>query len=234
MIFQIPEAHIFPSPELAEPNGLLGIGGDLHPDRVLLALKEGIFPWYSKGQPILWFSPDPRYVLRPEGIHISKSLKKRIRKNPFDVRIDTDFVQVIEHCSRVRRAGQKGTWITDEMIRAYCSLHERGLAHSFEAWDGDRLVGGLYCVAVGRYIDGESMFAIEPDASKIAFVWMVRQVQRWGYELIDCQVHTEHLERFGAEHISRQDYIQNIRHLGMVSSAKPIGPWAFDSDFWPL
>ena len=125
--------------------------------------------------------PDPRYILKPEKMHIPKSLKKRIRKNPFEIRIDTDFVQVIEQCARVSRAGQKGTWITDEMIQAYCSLHEQGMAHSFEAWDGDRLVGGLYCVAVGGYIDGESMFALEPDASKIAFVWMVRQVESWGF-----------------------------------------------------
>lgn len=233
MIFQIPEVHIFPSPELAEPNGLLGIGGDLHPDRVLLALREGIFPWYSNGQPILWFSPDPRYVLMPDRLHISKSLAKTIRKNQYEIKIDTDFVQVIEQCATVSRTGQKGTWITDEMIRAYCSLFEQGHAHSFEAWDGDRLVGGLYCVAVGGYIDGESMFALEPDASKIAFVWMVRQVQLWGYELIDCQVHTRHLERFGAEHISRQAYIQLIRRLGQ-SEIKQAGPWAFDKDFWPL
>ncbi|MEC8380493.1 MAG: leucyl/phenylalanyl-tRNA--protein transferase [Myxococcota bacterium] len=233
MIFQIPEVHIFPSPELAEPNGLLGIGGDLHPDRVLLALREGIFPWYSNGQPILWFSPDPRYVLMPDRLHISKSLAKSIRKNPYEIKIDTDFVQVIEQCATVSRTGQKGTWITDEMIRAYCSLFEQGHAHSFEAWDSDRLVGGLYCVSVGGYIDGESMFALEPDASKIAFVWMVRQVQLWGYELIDCQVHTQHLERFGAEHISRQAYIQLIRRLGQ-SEIKQAGPWAFDEDFWPL
>ena len=225
--------HIFPSPELAEPNGLLGIGGDLHPDRVLLALREGIFPWYSKGQPILWFSPDPRYVLKPDSMHIPKSLLKTIRKNPYEVKIDTDFVQVIEQCASVSRAGQKGTWITDEMIRAYCTLHEQGLAHSFEAWDGHRLVGGLYCVAVGGYIDGESMFALEPDASKVAFVWMVRQIQAWGYELIDCQVHTQHLERFGAEHISRQAYIQLIRRLGQ-EPIKPSGMWSFDEGFWPL
>ena len=155
-----------------------------------------------KRQPILWFSPNPRYVLKPEELHISKSLKKKIRQRPFEIKIDTDFVQVIEQCAKIKRASQTGTWITDEMIQSYCTLHERGKAHSFEAWDGDRLVGGLYGVAVGGFFDGESMFALEADASKIATVWMVRQIQEWGFSLIDCQVYTEHLERFGAPHSS--------------------------------
>ena len=233
MVFQIPETHIFPSPELAEPNGLLGIGGDLHPDRVLLALREGIFPWYSKGQPILWFSPNPRYVLKPEELHISKSLKKKIRQKPFEMKIDTDFVQVIEQCAKVKRASQTGTWITDEMIQSYCTLHERGKAHSFEAWDGERLVGGLYGVAVGGFFDGESMFALEADASKIATVWMVRQIQQWGFSLIDCQVYTEHLERFRARHIPLQTYVQLIRTLGN-NAPKPETKWSFDPDFYPI
>jgi leucyl/phenylalanyl-tRNA---protein transferase len=233
MIFHIPEEHIFPSPEFAEPSGLLGIGGDLHPDRLLMALREGIFPWYSDGQPILWFSPNPRFVLDPNELHVPKSLKKKIRKAQYQIKMDTDFIQVIERCSVIKRPGQSGTWITKEMVQAYYRLHQMGLAHSVEAWDGEEMVGGLYGVSIGGFFDGESMFSAQPDASKIAFIWLARQLLKWGVSLIDCQVHTHHLERFGAYEIPRKEYIQRIRRLGQSSITKE-GKWSFDDGFFPL
>jgi leucyl/phenylalanyl-tRNA---protein transferase len=218
----------FPPPSLADPSGLLAAGGDLEPDRLLLAYRSGIFPWYSRG-PILWWSPDPRYVLFSAELTVGRSLAKRIRQQRYRITLDRSFEAVVDACARVPRPGQRGTWITPEMRRAYLHLHELGHAHSVEAWEDDRLVGGLYGVAVGRLYAGESMFAHAPDASKVAFVHLVRQLTIWGFPLVDCQVHTEHLERFGARAIPRDEYLQRCRSLADEPGRD--GPWAFDSGF---
>ena len=229
MIFRIPERHVFPDPELAEPNGLLGVGGDLAPERVLLAYQLGIFPWYSEGQPVLWWSPDPRMVLRTDELMVRRSLAKRVRQRRYRITLDRAFAEVIEACGEVPRPGQQGTWITDDMKQAYLALHRQGFAHSVEAWRDDELVGGLYGVAMGRLYCGESMFARAPDASKVAFVHLARQLALWDMPLIDCQVYTDHLARFGAVEVPRTDYLHQISQL-VMGPHRP-GPWRFDADF---
>lgn len=228
MIYRIPTRHLFPDPAHAEPSGLLGVGGDLDPDRLVLAYRSGIFPWYSQGQPILWWSPDPRTVLFTDELVVQRSLAKRVRQRPYRITLDRAFEQVIRACGAVPRPGQDGTWLTSEMVAAYAQLHALGHAHSVEAWDGDTLVGGLYGVAVGQLYAGESMFAIAPDASKIAFVHFVRQLRAWGFPLVDCQVHTAHLERFGAREIPRAAYLDWCARLSRVPGR--LGPWSFDPD----
>ncbi len=228
-VYRIPDRHLFPDPEDADDSGLLGVGGDLEPARLLLAYSMGIFPWYSEDQPILWWSPDPRYVLHTPRLHVGRSLRKRIRRSDYRITMDTAFDQVIHHCSAVPRPGQEGTWITSEMAGAYVRLHELGFAHSVEAWRGDELVGGLYGVAVGRLYCGESMFARAPDASKEAFVHLVRQLERWGFPLVDAQLHTAHLERFGAEEMPRVEYLHRVASL--VRQPGRTGRWSFDDDF---
>lgn len=230
VIYRIPERHIFPDPNHAEPSGLLGVGGDLHPDRVLLAYRLGIFPWYSEGQPILWWSPQPRMVLETAELKVQRSLVKRVRQQRYRITLDEAFADVIEACSHVPRPGQSGTWITDAMRDAYLALHERGHAHSVEAWDEHgELVGGLYGVAVGRLYCGESMFARAPDASKVGFVHLVRQLHAWGFPLVDCQIHTDHLARFGAHEVPRAHYLERIARL--VDRPHRPGRWRFDPDF---
>jgi len=232
-VYRIPDDElIFPNPSEAEPSGLLGVGGDLRPRRLLLAYANGIFPWYSDGQPILWFSPDPRCVLEPAKLHIGRSLRKSIKKRHFDVRMDTNFEAVIDGCKATPRPGQEGTWITADMRNAYIRLHELGYAHSVEVWDGEDLVGGLYGVAIGGLFAGESMFSHASDASKTALVWLVRQLERWGFGLIDAQVHTHTLEKMGAEEISRENYLEQISTL--IDRASRPGPWSFDGDLDPL
>ena len=196
-VFRLDERLIFPPPALAE-EGLLAVGGDLSPDRLLLAYAMGIFPWYNEGQPILWHSPDPRLVLRAGDLNVSRSLERTLRRGTFQVTFDAAFGQVVDACAGTSRPGQHGTWITGEMRRAYKRLHRLGYAHSAEAWQGNRLAGGLYGVSLGGVFFGESMFAREPDASKAAFVTLVRLLQSWGIKLVDCQVTSEHLARFGA------------------------------------
>ncbi len=230
-IYQLPEQHIFPPAFEAEPNGLLAVGGDMHPDRLFKAYQEGIFPWYSHRQPILWFSPNPRFVLFPSDLHISKSLKKTIKKKQFEIRINTEFFEVVKQCSEFSRPDQYGTWITSDMKNAYNELHRIGRAHSFEAFQDGVLVGGLYGVSIGGIFAGESMFAEVSDASKVAFIWAVRQLHLWGVQLIDCQVYTEHLERFGAREISRKDYMQHLKVLQVTPIE--IGS-TFDSGFFPV
>ena len=229
MIYRIPEQHIFPPPGEADESGILGVGGDLDPRRVYLAYRMGIFPWYSDPQPILWWSPDPRMVLFPERLRIPRSLGKRIRQRRYRVTMDRAFGEVVRRCKQKPRPGQDGTWITAEMLACYDGLFQAGVAHSIEAWDGDRLVGGLFGVSLGRVFAGDSMFADAPDASKVAFVHFVRQFQLWGGTCIDSQVHTEHLERFGGELIPRRDYLallESDRDQRLRTS-----PWSFDSDF---
>ena len=201
---------MFPPVHLAE-DGLLALGGDLRPERLLLGYTQGIFPWYAENLPILWHSPDPRMVMTTQDLVVQRSLRKAIRKRPYELRMDTAFGRVLEGCASVPRPGQSGTWLIPEMVEAYTRLHELGFAHSIEAWRGDELVGGLYGVSLGGAFFGESMYARAPDASKIAFVACVRQLAAWGIDLIDCQVHTEHLERFGAHEIPRTEYLARLR-----------------------
>ncbi|MFO7565259.1 MAG: leucyl/phenylalanyl-tRNA--protein transferase [Enhygromyxa sp.] len=222
-----------PNPEDADPRGLVAVGGDLRTSRLLDAYRRGIFPWYGEGLPILWHSPDPRFVLEPAALRINRSLRKAIRRAPYRLTLDVAFDQVIRRCAGVTRPDQDGTWITNEMIGAYEQLHALGHAHSVEAWRAEELVGGVYGVAMGAVFCGESMFAIAPDASKIAFVHLVRQLQRWGFELIDCQVHTEHLERFGAVEWPRRRFLRTLERLRERQVA-PQGPWRFDDDLSPL
>lgn len=197
----------FPESNLAltDPNGLLAIGGCLSPQRLLNAYRHGIFPWYNEGEPILWWSPNPRLVLFPDAIKISRSLRKTINRQTYQLSVDQAFSQVISACAEPR-ANQQGTWISAEMNDAYNKLHQLGSAHSVEAWLNDELVGGLYGIAIGQVFFGESMFHTKTDASKVAFVYLTRQLKQWGYQLIDCQVYSSHLVSLGAEEIDRQQF----------------------------
>jgi leucyl/phenylalanyl-tRNA--protein transferase len=205
-------SSVFPPVELAleEPNGLLAVGGDLSPARLIHAYRHGIFPWFNDDQPILWWSPDPRAILLPEQLHISRSMRKLLRKSPFAITLDQDFEGVLRACAAPRR-DEAGTWITPDMHQAYLKLHHMGVAHSVEAWQGERLVGGLYGVAIGAVFFGESMFSRVSNASKLAFIHLVRQLQHWGYGCIDCQVSSEHLHSLGAINIRRIEFIRLLR-----------------------
>ncbi len=227
-IYALPEAHIFPDPRAAEPRGLLAIGGDLHPDRLIKAYCLGIFPWYSDGQPILWHSPDPRFVLELDQLHVPRTLKQRARKQPYRITMDTAFDEVIGACADIPRLGQDGTWITDEMEQAYGELFELGFAHSVEAWIDEQLVGGLYGVSIGGIFFGESMFSRAADASKLAFVALVQQLKLWDFALLDSQVYTDHVGRFGAVEISRDRYLKRLAEC-LTHETRP-GPWSFDRD----
>lgn len=206
-VFSLSKEYVFPHPSLAGEDGLLAIGGDLSPERLLLAYANGIFPWYSEGDPTCWFSPDPRCLLFPDKLKIAKSLRKTIEKNVFDVRFDTCFEQVIENCSSVPRPGQGGTWITKEIKEAYTKLHQLGFAHSVESFRGEQLVGGLYGISLGSAFFGESMFHFKTDASKVAFVHLVERVKSWGFSFIDNQQVTKHLISLGSEEISRDRFL---------------------------
>jgi leucyl/phenylalanyl-tRNA---protein transferase len=207
---------------------LLAVGGDLDPRRVLLAYAHGIFPWYSEGQPILWHSPDPRFVLFPEKLKVPRSLKKVIRKGRFELTLDRAFPDVIAACAQTRRPGQRGTWITRDMDEAYVQLHEAGFAHSAEAWLDGKLVAGLYGVALGRVYYGESMYTSVADGSKVAFVALVHQLRAWGFGLIDSQVRTDHVTRFGGEDIPRHRYLSLLEEL--VAHPMRREPWRFDEE----
>ena len=200
----------FPDLSLAlnEPNGLIAIGGELSIERLLDAYSKGIFPWYSEGEPILWYSPDPRMVITPEKLHLSKSLRKITHSSRFQVRIDTAFEDVITSCRSVIRSGQAGTWIDAAMVQAYCNLNKEGYAHSYEVYENDKLVGGLYGVALGSVFFGESMFSLVNNASKIAFAYLL---QNSHYKLIDCQVENEHLQSLGAFRLPRDLFIQQLK-----------------------
>ena len=196
----------------AEPNGLLAAGADLSVSRLVEAYGNGIFPWFNEGQPILWWSPDPRMVLFPAELKVSRSLGKTLRHSRLEVRADTAFRDVIQNCGGPRR-DHHGTWITAPMVEAYCALHHAGIAHSVETWLDGELVGGLYGVALGRAFYGESMFTRATDASKVAFVTLVRQLERWGFGLVDCQMNTAHLASLGAREIPRADFTRRLREL---------------------
>ena len=197
----------FPNVNEANEDGLLAVGGDLSPGRLMLAYRSGIFPWYSAGEPILWWSPDPRMVLFPSQLKISKSMKKLLRDDTFQVTYNKKFEEVIEQCSLVTREGQEGTWITKEMKEAYIHLHKLGYAKSVEVWAGDKLVGGLYGIDLGDVFCGESMFSHKSNASKFGFIKWVQHLEKENYTVIDCQVHSPHLESLGAKMISRSRFI---------------------------
>jgi len=218
----------FPPHEFAmeNPNGLLAAGGSLSAERLIEAYRQGIFPWYSAGDPILWWSPDPRMVLYPGELRVTRSLAKVLRNRPYEVRFDTAFDLVMAGCA-APRPGQQGTWITPELRAAYNSLHRLGYAHSIETWIDGELAGGLYGVALGQVFYGESMFSTVRDASKIALVHLVGYLQRSGYRIIDCQMHTEHLESLGAREIPRADFLRALREL--VDYDVPAGRWSYSS-----
>lgn len=204
---------------LREPNGLLAAGGDLRPERLIQAYRHGCFPWFQEGQPPLWWSPDPRTVLFPGELHVSRSLAKFMRQTPFRVTFDLAFIEVVTACAGPRRNAD-GTWITPEMQQAYLQLHELGIAHSVEVWQADQLVGGLYGLAMGQLFFGESMFSRATNASKVGFVTLVRHLQDWGFVLIDCQMPTRHLESLGARPLSRGEFATYLRrHLDRETSA---------------
>ncbi|MEO6521724.1 MAG: leucyl/phenylalanyl-tRNA--protein transferase [Mucilaginibacter sp.] len=209
MIFRLDERILFPDPQLAEEDGLLAVGGDLSPERLTLAYGNGIFPWYSEGEPILWFSPHERFVLYPQELKISKSMRQVIRSNKFMVSFDTAFAEVISNCAQAERVDQDGTWITSDMQQAYIKLHQLGYAHSVEVWQDNDLVGGLYGIQVGHVFCGESMFSKTSNASKLALITLC---QTGKYNMIDCQVHTDHLASLGAKMISRAAYLNVLKH----------------------
>ncbi len=222
------------SEALSEPNGLLCAGGDLSPARLLSAYRQGIFPWFGPEDPLLWWSPDPRMVLFPSELKISRSLRKTLRKGRYQVRLDTAFTQVITACSSTPRPGQNGTWIVPEIRQAYGALHELGVAHSVETWeegeDGPVLLGGLYGIAIGRMFYGESMFSRHSDASKIALAHLVRFLEKQGFGMIDCQMNTTHLASLGGREIPRQQFIARLQELTADTRAPfAPGPWPADA-----
>ena len=250
LVDELVRAYPFPDPRSADRRGLLAYGGDLAPERLLAAYAQGIFPWYDE-DPILWYSPDPRMVLLPNELHVGRSLAKKMRAKPFVLTMDRAFGEVIRACAVAARPGQGGTWIGSDMIDAYEALHELGFAHSVEAWErsadaagigacgtaGDRdesageerrgrLVGGLYGVSLGRGFFGESMFARVEDASKVAFAAFVGQLERWGFEFIDCQVTTSHLSRFGATEWRRAEFLRAL--AGALEGETKRGKWVFE------
>jgi len=224
-VFRLSSNLSFPPPHLAIDEGLLAVGGDLSIERLVLAYSQGIFPWYAEDDPILWWSPDPRLVLYPQEFHVSRSLRRLVRRKAFSVTLDKAFGQVIRGCAGSRGPDHPGTWIVPEIISAYERLHQAGLAHSIEAWDGKELAGGLYGVSLGGSFFGESMFTRITNASKVALVHLVEGLRREGFELIDCQVSTQHLMQFGAREVARSHFLKELQ----LALKKPTrqGPWCF-------
>lgn len=222
-VFRLSDQIVFPEPEYSRQDGLLAVGGDLSPERLLLAYRMGIFPWYSQGDPILWWSPDPRLVLYPEALHVSRSLMKTLGQGDFRVTLDQAFHQVIAACAGSLRDKQTGTWITTDMMDAYCRLHEAGFAHSVEVWNQGQLAGGLYGVSLGKCFFGESMFARKNNASKVGLVTLVHLLQKWSFNFIDCQVTTGHLVRLGAREIPRKQFLDELK-LALQSPTQK-GKW---------
>jgi leucyl/phenylalanyl-tRNA--protein transferase len=216
----------FPPATQSTSEGIVAYGGDFRIERLLLAYRSGIFPWPMKGYPLLWFSPDPRFVLLPTHAHLPRSLRKKMRKSPYEIRSDTAFGEVIRACGKTERPGQRGTWVTNDLVRGYEGLFVHGIAHSIEAWHEGELVGGLYGVSLGAVFFGESMFALAPDASKIAFATLLGNLVRWGFGMVDCQVYTEHLARFGAEEWPRPLFLGQLAECLSVPTRR--GPWTLD------
>jgi leucyl/phenylalanyl-tRNA---protein transferase len=210
-IYRLIEELVFPPPEYADPSGLLAVGGDLSSQRLLEAYRIGIFPWYSDDQPILWWSPDPRLILELGDFRVSRSLRKTLKKETFQVTFDRAFEEVIRACSSVPRDGQRGTWITEEMKEAYIRLHGLGYAHSVESWFAGKLAGGLYGVSLGKCFFGESMFHFETDASKVALATLVERLKNWGFHFIDAQMTTEHMLKLGAKEMPRRLFLKRLQ-----------------------
>lgn len=210
-VFQLSDSPYFPPPELAREDGLLAIGGDLSPDRILIAYQMGIFPWYSEGEPILWWAPSPRLILELDDFRMSKRLARTIKLNKFKITTDKAFREVITSCATITRKIGEGTWITAEMLEAYCLLHELGHAHSVECWLDGKLAGGLYGLAIGGVFSGESMFSKKTDASKVAMAYIVEKLKLWGFDFIDCQIPTDHLKRLGAKEIPADIFYQRLQ-----------------------
>ncbi len=223
-VYRLDERLVFPPPGRGPRRGPIAVGGDLRPERLLLAYSMGIFPW--QGEPLHWHSPDPRMVLLADQLKVSRSLRRTVRRGIFRLSLDTAFPEVMIACATVPRPGQDGTWITPGMVESYTELHRRGVAHSVEAWEGDQLVGGIYGLSLGAAFFGESMFALRADASKVAFVALVEQLRRWSIPLVDCQVYTAHLASLGAREWARSDFLAALR----VALDRPtrLGLWRFD------
>lgn len=222
-VYQLTEDLVFPDPEWATPIGLLAVGGDLSARRLLLAYRLGIFPWYGPGDPILWWSPPQRCIIEPARFHISRSLQRLLRQARFTVTFDQVFSQVIQACAESRLAQRQETWITPEMIDAYCTLHELGFAHSAEAWREDQLVGGIYGVSLGGAFFGESMFKYEANASKVAFATLAQRLAEWQFTMIDCQISNPHLLRLGAQEVPRSQFLQQLARA--LASPTRRGKW---------
>ena len=216
----------FPPPEQASPEGIVALGGEPSPERLLLAYGRGIFPWPHEGLPLLWFSPDPRFVIEPTRAHLPASLRKTIRRGGYEVRADTAFHEVMLGCRAAPRPGQGGTWITSAMLEGYGALHRLGYAHSIETYRDGELVGGLYGVSLGRMFTGESMFARAPDASKVAFATLLGNLVAWGFPLVDCEVYTDHLARFGGEEWPRARFLSAL--ASAVEAPARRGPWTLE------
>ncbi len=227
-VYRLSRALVFPPASEADEDGLLAIGGDLRPERVLLAYRSGIFPWPHRRYPLLWFSPDPRTVIVPSNLHVPRRLARKIKTGRFRVSIDRAFREVIRRCADAPRPTGPGTWITSGIMEAFGKLHDAGHVHSVEAWTDDELAGGLYGVAVGGVFVGESMFARIPDASKVALVTLVRQISRWGFSLFDAQIRSEHVVRFGAEDWPRSRYLAVLG--SSLAARRRAGPWRIDDD----
>jgi leucyl/phenylalanyl-tRNA---protein transferase len=221
-----PPLSPFPHPDTASPEGIVAVGAHPEPELLKIAYKQGIFPWPHRGLPLLWFSPDPRFVLDPRKPRLSRSLKKAMKRGPYRIVADTSFEAVMDGCAAAPRPGQSGTWITPSMREGYTALFGEGLAHSIEAWDGDELVGGLYGVSFGAIFFGESMFARAPDASKIAFATLLGNLVSWDFDLVDCQTYTDHLARFGAEEWPRTHFLEELARS--LKAPTKQGPWRFE------
>ena len=225
-IYLLPEdGMVFPDPHQATPEGILAVGGDLRPERLLLAYRHGIFPWFNPGEPILWWSPDPRFVLFPSELKVARSMRPYFNQKKFEVSFDREFGRVIRACQKNKRKGQGGgTWITEDMVHAYIRLHELGYAHSVEVWKEDELVAGIYGIGLGKVFFGESMFTTVSNASKFGFIVLVRKLEEWGYRLIDCQQDTRHLGSLGARSIKREDFLESLELIDEEDSMR--GSWS--------
>ena len=226
-VFQLTDALLFPPPRLAREDGLLAVGGDLTPERLILAYSQGIFPWYSEGEPILWWSPAPRLILLPEEFHCSRRLGRQLRQGLFRVTMDKAFTEVVAGCASEGERDEKGTWILPEMSAAYQTLHQLGFAHSVECWQEDELAGGLYGIALGGIFFGESMFSRAANSSKVALAHLCGQLAAWGFVCLDCQMRTPHLLRLGAREVSREAF-EELLDQGLTLPSRP-GPWRFDT-----
>lgn len=222
----LPREHLFPDPREADENGIVAVGGDLNPRRVLAAYACGIFPWPHEGMPLLWFSPEPRYVLALEELKIWRSLRQALHKRRFTITLDTAFARVMASCGKMVRNGEKGTWITPPLRQCYTALHEAGFAHSAEAWLDGELVGGLYGVSLGGMFCGESMFHTETDASKVAFVALCRQLQRWNFDFVDAETYTAHMARYGTRPVARAKFLHALERT--LKKPTRTGKWEIE------